>query len=115
MIKHSDIPIYGGRLIMVTTRKEAVLELMRLHSDAKESIKMLHTSDALSHDNESDYFIYSTRNPADVAHEAVHIGNRILQTAGIKTSQKNDEQLAYLVGYIVHEFMDKVGWKVYAK
>ena len=100
---------------MVTTRKEAVMELIKLHSDAKESIKMLHTSDALSHDNESDYFIFSTRNPADVAHEAVHIGNRILQTAGIKTSQKNDEQLAYLVGHIVHEFMGKQGWTVSIK
>ena len=41
-----------------------------------------------------------------VAHEAVHIKNRIFEHAGILHDPKNDEPEAYLLGWIVKQITD---------
>lgn len=38
-----------------------------------------------------------------MVHEAVHCANHVLMIAGVKTSQNNDEALAYLVQWIFEE------------
>lgn len=41
-----------------------------------------------------------------VAHEMIHIKNKLFRTIGQKPSPKNDEVEAYLVGYLVDLFME---------
>jgi len=111
MIKIVDVPIYSAKLVFTTTRKEAVEQISKFFEDKEKTICILAAADALAKDDGLHYFIFAEANKIDdVAHEAVHTANRILTNAGIKITQRNDEALAYLVGYIMKVFMDKEGW-----
>jgi hypothetical protein len=44
-----------------------------------------------------------TKEPPQVAHEAVHVATALMDRAGIPISEENDEVLAYLVEYTVKE------------
>lgn len=60
--------------------------------------------------DDSGNFILWLKNAKDheaLAHESVHLANRVLYLAGVKPSFVNDEPLAYLVGCIFRNGVKK--------
>lgn len=54
-------------------------------------------------------YVGDTRTSDTLVHECVHVASFILELAGIPVSAKEDEALAYLIGYIWSEVVSKVG------
>jgi len=54
-------------------------------------------------------YVGDTRTSDTLVHECVHVASFILELAGVPVSAKEDEALAYLVGYIWSEVVKKVG------
>lgn len=42
-----------------------------------------------------------------IAHEVIHVANRILESRGVEISTSNDEALTYLVSYIIEQIQKK--------
>lgn len=45
--------------------------------------------------------------PETIAHESVHLANLVIERIGLFYSSKEDELLAYLVGYIFEKLMSE--------
>lgn len=98
------VPIYNGNIIIVITDNfsEYLKKVDNYYSsDDDECFGMVTTTDKhylmlIKTSYKDDYGI--------VAHEAIHLANRILESRGIVISTSNDEALAYLVTYIIREY-----------
>lgn len=44
----------------------------------------------------------------DIAHEAVHMANQLYNHIGQEIDTENDEDYAYLVGWIVNQIYEKI-------
>ena len=96
MIRRTEVPIYGRRLVLCDDREEADRALGDLPST--------HGAEAWvgARDGSRDVVMYvGDPRPELIAHEAVHAANEILGLAGVEIDAKNDEALAYLVEWVV--------------
>lgn len=46
--------------------------------------------------------------PGTVAHEAVHVATHLLSYSGVDAGLQNDEPIAYLVGWVVKQWQEKM-------
>ena len=42
--------------------------------------------------------------PGNIAHECLHVTNRLMNTVGIEYSYTNDEAMCYIIGFVVDAF-----------
>lgn len=118
MIKTIRCPIYNYDVVMVTTKTDLVKVLLHEWGelyDREELIKELRHSDGEAHDSCPAIMFVRKKRTGDLAHEAHHVANIILDWAGVKRHGKNDEAQAYLEGYLADQFLAKDGWYSAAK
>lgn len=98
--KTINIPIYGGKLTIVLDKDLSYIE-------NKYKTKSLKDFGAVTLKDESKYrnyilgFEYSTG--SIIAHEIVHLINYIYLDCGIELDRVNDENQAYLTGWLFEE------------
>lgn len=105
MIKKIKIPIYFGTLVLIQKKH---LEDIPKKWKPKGFDLSGYGGITMEHDNKRGcrYFIIAFCKPTyaeTVAHEALHCAHRIFQHRQIHSDQANDEQTAYLVGWIVRQ------------
>lgn len=108
-IKRTKIPIYGGTWIIIFTD-----ELKKV--EEKYKIDPVDGFDALFMSRGSKYqyvtaFETNRATPGIIAHECVHLLNKIFVHNGVDLDLENDEHQAYLMAWLVnrvHEFKDKI-------
>lgn len=105
IVKHFEIPIYKGYLVVVFTNTSDIVELIDDFNDAEIY------AHAVSHRYKGKDAYFCIFNPFDhrispgvVAHEAYHAANFIMAGCGIVLDYENDEPAAYLIEWI----MDKI-------
>jgi len=100
--KRIKIPIYNQYLSLVITNKKDI--------SGRETYA--HTYYDEGREQQLDSVLYLYINPfykkqnitqGVIAHEAVHVVNRLFHHLGIYTEELNDEHQAYLVGWVVDE------------
>lgn len=106
--KRIKVPLYGGSLTIYQVDELKVIE-------DKYDLEDTYGYDALVFEthNKHDVINYviafeNETTPSNVAHEALHMTNRICKSAGIVVGSDNDEPQAYLIGWIVkqcHSFL----------
>ena len=111
MIKRLKVEPYGFHIVLCRTRKMAEKVMVEMFGDKKsgEYLKTVHGLTVFGPDH--GLMMYATPRAATVAHEALHAANYMLKHAGVKISAENDEAQAYLVGWLVGEFLKKEGWR----
>lgn len=72
------------------------------HAEKCSGCKDLSQYDAITYQTDGDIYVYFDGKPSwdTIAHESVHIANYIIDNAGLIYTSKDDELLAYLVGYV---------------
>ena len=72
------------------------------HAEKYSGCKDLSQYDAITYQVCEDVYVYFDGKPSmdTIAHESVHIANYIIDNTGLIYTSKDDELLAYLVGYV---------------
>lgn len=96
-MKTLRIPIFKHTLVLAD----------REHAEKFSGCQNLDNFDAVTYQQDGKIFVYFSGELRTnvVAHEAVHIANIIIENTGLFYSSKEDEILAYLVGYLTEELM----------
>lgn len=91
-MKKIPIPIFKQNLYIVD--KE--------HAEKCSGCKDLSQYSAITYQTDGDIYVYFEGVPSlsTVAHESVHIADYIIDSTGLIYTSKDDELLAYLVGYV---------------
>lgn len=95
-----DIPIYFGKLTIITTDSWSKVNLLY---NTKIDSKLY---DAVVFEiKDNDEYIVAIKKVewSIIAHEVVHIVNAIFLKCGIELDRHNDEPQAYLTGWIINE------------
>ena len=98
--KTIDIPIYFGKLTIITTDSWSKVNLLY---NTKIDSKLY---DAVVFEiKDNDEYIVAIKKVewSIIAHEVVHIVNAIFLNCGIELDRHNDEPQAYLTGWIINE------------
>jgi len=105
MIKKIDIPIYFGTLIII--QKKSFKKIPRKYKPKNFDLNGYEAyTDYV--DIKNGYRIYlmvflKPTNSRIIAHEALHIMNKIFDHRNIDYTYKNDEHGAYMLGWIIGE------------
>ena len=98
--KTIDIPIYFGKLTIITTDSWSKVNLLY---NTKIDSKLY---DAVVFEiKDNDEYIVAIKKVewSIIAHEVVHLVNAIYLKCGIELDRNNDEPQAYLTGWIINE------------
>ena len=98
--KTIDIPIYFGKLTIITTDSWSKVNLLY---NTKIESKLY---DAVVFEiKDNDEYIVAIKKVewSIIAHEVVHLVNAIFLKCGVELDRHNDEPQAYLTGWIVNE------------
>lgn len=98
--KTIDIPIYFGKLTIITTDSWSKVNLLY---NTKIDSKLY---DAVVFEiKDNDEYIVAIKKVewSIIAHEVVHIVNAIFLKCGVELDRHNDEPQAYLTGWIINE------------
>lgn len=111
MIRHFDIDVYERTLFVVTgaTKEQMNKQFVTCIDPAEDGLN----GDAFSFKagnpikgNSDVYVVYfrddSAKTAGTQAHEAVHVADMIYSDLGIFSDTRNNEPLAYLIGYITN-------------
>jgi len=108
------VPMYDWDVYFYTNKKRALPHIERV-GFASKSLDAWHKTnggissiDAESHDAFVGIFsgpIGTTRHADTLAHECVHVAMAVLARAGVLIEPENHEALAYLVGFLVNEYL----------
>lgn len=109
--KRINIPIYYGSLLIIdNTTKEYTKEIETKYN--------CETTDGYSafvfENNKVKHFqlivVITTLDPSVIAHESVHLTNKIFNNVGQELDSYNDEAQAYLTGWLfdkIYKFINK--------
>ena len=117
-VKQIHIPIYGVRVTFIYSNSyQAIVKYGEKDGLDEATLKLLGAKDyegfhipLIDKDNIRDYYLVVKKNSDKyeeidtITHEVSHLVMDMLTTAGVKLSQKNDEPIAYLTGYLNKEF-----------
>jgi hypothetical protein len=98
--KTIDIPIYCGKLTMILGKDLAYVE-KKYKTSSLNDFGAVTLKDKLKHRHYVVAFEYS--DGSIIAHEVVHIINYIFLDCGIELDRVNDENQAYLTGWLFDE------------
>lgn len=114
MIKTIRCPIYNYDIVMVTSKADLIKVLLHEWEelyDRDDLRNELQDCDGEASDGCPAVMYVRKSRTGDLAHEAHHVANIILDWAGVKRHGANDEAQAYLEGWIVDQFRDPKGWE----
>lgn len=100
--KTIKIPLYYGDLVLIQTD-----DLEKVEKEY--NTESLHSSEAcvFRNHNKNGWSVYvmafESKKPFMIAHESLHVVNRIFDDRGIKLDPENDEPQCFLLGWIVGE------------
>ena len=114
MINVIDIPIYGGKLVVILTNDANLVK--KYYPDFYDDYVYAHALDHYYKGKRAYYVVLNTDykygkiTNGVVAHEAHHIVTYLFNYKGILYDPANDEPFAYMIGWVVeriHEVLDK--------
>lgn len=111
MIKAIDIPIYGGKLVVILTNNADVVR--KYYPDFEDDYVYAHAINYYYKGNKAYYVVLNTEGKITngvVAHEALHVVAYLFHYKGIDYDPDNDEPYAHMLEWVVekiHEVLDK--------
>lgn len=100
--KQIFIPIYFGKLIIIVTDDYAKVDAM-YNTQIQDNLYEAVVFEIKDRDEHVVVFKEGRISWSVIAHEVVHIVNRIFLKCGIELDRENDEPQAYLTGWVMNE------------
>lgn len=96
------------KTVKIPLFKRSVVIANKKHALKNSGCRSLSDYDAITYQKKGVVFVYFGKRATveSVAHEAVHIANAIIDDCELYYNSKEDELLAYLVGYLTRELME---------